>query len=171
MNLARATIQVYRFLLVSSADFTTPILGATPTIELAKVGGVNMAATNAAVERGDGWYEVTLAAAETDTLGALSFDISAGGAAPWRDIVQVVAASSGNGAVAFTYTVTDSVTLLPIDGVQVVVTTDAAGQNIAAQGTTDAFGDVVFFLDAGTYYFWSSKTGYAFTNPDSEVVS
>jgi len=76
----------------------------------------------------------------------------------------------GDGATLHTYTVTDSGTGLPLPGVVVRVTTDIGGANIIATGTTDAFGEIIFYLDPGTYYMWSFKPGYTFTNPDTEVV-
>lgn len=79
-------------------------------------------------------------------------------------------AMAGIGSVQFSYTVTNTVTLLPIEGVHVIVTTDALGANIIASGITDSFGVVVFWLDPGTYYFWRSKGGFSFINPDVEVV-
>lgn len=76
----------------------------------------------------------------------------------------------GSGSQNFEYTLTDSVTLLPIDGASVDVTTDLAGTNIIASGYTDVFGNVTFRLDPGTYYLWRSKSGYTFTDPDTEVI-
>ncbi len=58
-----------------------------------------------------------------------------------------------------------------IADVHVWVTTDISGDTLVASGYTDDFGDVTFFLDAGTYYFWRKKSGYDFTNPDTEVVT
>lgn len=80
------------------------------------------------------------------------------------------------GANEFTYTVTDSVTGLPIEGVDVWCTTDIAGLNVGWRGTTDAFGvardtnNNKPLLDTGTWYFWSQKAGYTFSNPDAEAV-
>lgn len=79
--------------------------------------------------------------------------------------------AGGAGAITWTYTVTDSVPGNPIDGVEVWVTTDSAGTNIIASGTSSSLGVVTFYLDAGTYYIWCKKAGYNFTNPDTEVVS
>lgn len=83
---------------------------------------------------------------------------------------------AGTGVITFTYSLTYAnpsppPATLPIDGALVWVTTDALGTNRVAQGLTDAFGEVVFFLDPGTYYFWRAKDGFQFTNPDTEVVS
>jgi hypothetical protein len=77
----------------------------------------------------------------------------------------------GAGAIPWTYTVTDSTTGLPISDVDVWVTTDSAGTNVIATGKTTALGVVNFSLDAGTYYFWSQKSGVDFVNPDCESVT
>lgn len=77
----------------------------------------------------------------------------------------------GPGAITWTYTVTDSGTGLPMGDVNVWVTTDEAGSNVIASGTTNQNGVVTFYLDAGTVYIWCQKSGYNFTNPDTEVVS
>jgi len=51
------------------------------------------------------------------------------------------------------------------------VTTDLPGTNVIASGRTDAAGVVAFYLDAGTVYVWRQKSGWDFTNPDTEVVA
>jgi hypothetical protein len=79
--------------------------------------------------------------------------------------------SLGPGSTLNTYTVTDSVSGNPIQGVAVTVTTDVAGTNTIAYGVTDVAGEIDFWLDPGTYYMWSVKSGYTFTNPDTEVVT
>lgn len=81
------------------------------------------------------------------------------------------APTTGKGGSGWTYTVTDSVTGLPIAGVAVWATTDSAGVNIVAYDTTNESGQVTFYISSGTYYLWRQKSGYAFTdNPDVEVV-
>lgn len=86
------------------------------------------------------------------------------GAGSWQN-------SAGAGAIPWTYTVTESVSQLPLDGVRVAVTTDDTGLNAVASGVTDQNGQVTFYLDAGTIYLWCKKDGYNFTNPDIEVVA
>lgn len=78
--------------------------------------------------------------------------------------------STGNGLVAYTYTLTNSVTGLVVEGATVWCSTDLAGTNIVATSTTDVFGQVNFHLDPGTYYFWAYKPGYNLGGPDTEVV-
>ena len=79
--------------------------------------------------------------------------------------------SGGSGSIEKTITVCDN-SSNPLDGVAVWVSTDIAGTNVVA-GTsyTDAFGNVTFMLDAGTYYGWQQLAGYNFTNPTSFTVS
>jgi hypothetical protein len=86
-------------------------------------------------------------------------------------IPAMIAADSGAGAISHAYTLTDSADGNPIDGAEVWVTTDAAGVNVIASGTTNSSGIVTFMLDAGTYYFWRKRSGYNFTNPDQETVA
>lgn len=89
---------------------------------------------------------------------------AAHGAGSWQS-------SSGSGFVEVIYTLTNTVTLLPIEGAEVMATTDLAGNNIVASGVTDTFGNVTFYLDPGTYYIWREKPGFTFTNPESKVVT
>ena len=96
--------------------------------------------------------------ADGDTLETLSDQLD--------DVVTL-----GAGAITFTYTLTSSVDSSPIASATVWVTTDQAGSNVVASGTTDTNGEVVFYLDAGTYYVWREKSGFNFTNPDTEAVA
>lgn len=84
-------------------------------------------------------------------------------------VSSIVAISFPAGAIAFTYTVTNSVTLAPLDGVRVWIATDATETNVIWSGVTDAFGvarDVnndLPRLDAGTYYFFRQKSNFTFS--------
>ena len=78
---------------------------------------------------------------------------------------------SGPGAITFTYTLTNSDGGAPIPGADVWASTDIAGNYVIASDVTDAAGQVVFYLDAGTYYIWRQLAGWDFTNPDTEVVA
>jgi hypothetical protein len=76
----------------------------------------------------------------------------------------------GAGAVEFVYTLTEAGSGDPIADADVWVSTDAAGSNVVASGTTDQNGEIVFYLDSGTVYIWRQKSGYNFSNPDTEVI-
>jgi hypothetical protein len=123
----------------------------------------------------DGYYNCELNTTDTNTVGQLTVVAHHTDALPIRLDFQVVNANTYDSAFAATgayekvYTVLDDEED-PIDGVSVWVTTDIEGTNVIASGTTNVFGKVTFYLDAGTYYFWSQKAGYDFTNPDTEIV-
>jgi len=82
---------------------------------------------------------------------------------------QAPSGSAGAGATSTTYTLTDGTN--PIADADVWVTTDEAGSNVVASGTTNDSGEVTFMLDSGTtYYVWRQKAGWDFTNPDTETA-
>jgi hypothetical protein len=115
----------------------------------------------------------SLTAAEMNgNVITLLFHDAAG--AEWCDLLVVIetvtaVAMLGAGAVAWTVTIT--VGGLARDGVDVWVTTDLAGSNVVARGTTDALGHVTFMLDAGAYYAWKQLAGITFTNPEGFTVT
>ena len=121
----------------------------------AEVGSVG-AGIAAAGSAGDPWSTALPGAYEEGTAGYLI-----GNNMP----------SAGSGSTPWPYRLTDAATGQPIAGAAVRVSTDAAGTMTVASGTTDANGYATFNLDPGTYYIWRSKTGYTFTDPDTEVVS
>lgn len=103
------------------------------------------------------WDEALAGHATTGTAGKTLNTAAAGTAA-------------GAGAYTVTYTVTDADSGAPLADVDVWVTSDAGGSTIVASGQTNASGVVTLYLDAGTFYFWRQKSGYNFTNPDTETV-
>jgi hypothetical protein len=83
-----------------------------------------------------------------------------------------LSSTAGSGAITFTYTVYDAADgVTPVADVDVWITSDIGGTNIIASGKTDQNGEVVTYLDAGTVYVWRQKTGWVFTNPDTETVA
>ena len=106
-------------------------------------------------------YSVYINAEVDGDIGAISYEFTA-----YTQLGGITA-----GAIEWTYTVTDEDTAALLDGVAVWVTTDAAGTNVIASGTTNDSGVVIFHLDAGTRYVWRSRAGYNFTNPDVEVIA
>lgn len=145
------------------------------TVEISKNGGAFVAGVGVNTEISDGWYSYLSTAAEANTIGPLSVKVTGAGAI--QQNLEYVVKQRTPGAIAFTYTVTDSGTGLPIDGVEVWITTDVAGTNVIWNGHTNAFGiardsnGYLPYLDAGTYYFWCQLANYTFSNPDTEIVS
>ena len=106
---------------------------------------------------------ITAAAIAEDAIGLSEIDSAV--------IDAVNAQSPGSGAITFTYTLTSSEDSSAITGADVWASSDVGGSTVVASGVTDASGQVTFYLDAGTYYFWAQKAGFNFTNPDTEVVA
>ncbi len=119
------------------------------------------------------------------SMGTLAADVDAllsanHGAGSW--LTGGGTGSSGGPLILGTIPVSYTLTLAPegsgtpIANAEVHISTDPAGLNVIAAGTTNVLGELVingqtvFWLPAGTFYYWRSKAGYSFTNPDTEVV-
>lgn len=76
------------------------------------------------------------------------------------------------GGIVYPFLVTDADDT-PISGVEVLVTSDAGGAVALVSGRTNALGavDPPFYLPAGVAYFWLSKAGWNFVNPNVQEVS
>ena len=132
------------------------------TLEVSKVNGAFAAALGVENETSDGWYEYTFTAGECDTVGPLALKVTGPGAI--QQNLNYFVKSAVIAAYDITYTVTDSVTTNPIEGVDVWISTDAGGSNVIWAGRTDTFGvaravadNTLPFLEAGTYYFWNQQ--------------
>ena len=161
------------FVMIDSNGSEVSGLGTGFTLEVSKNGGVFAASAGTKAEIGDGWYSYTSTAGEADTTGPVAIKVTGSGAV--QQNLEYVVKQRNASAIEFTYTVTDGAD--PIEGVDVWITTDLAGSNVIWNGVTNALGVALDtnsekpFLDAGTYYFWSQKAGYSFSNPDTEAVS
>ena len=88
------------------------------------------------------------------TVGQIDTQLtSSHGAGAWN-------IASGGGSTLTTVTVESSGT--PLGNVSVQVSTDSAGSNVIASGTTNSFGVATFYLNSGTYYLWRQLVGYNF---------
>ncbi len=163
------------FVMVDSNGAEVAGLGAAFALEISKSGGAFAASAGTKAEIGNGWYTYLATAAEADTVGPVAIRVTGAGCVQ-QNLEYVVQQRTPN-AIAFTYTVTDSATLLPVEGVEVWFTTDVGGANVVWTGVTDAFGvardanGALPLLDAGTYSVWRQKSGFTAVNPDTEVVS
>lgn len=166
------------FVLVDNAGTEVAGLGGAFNVWVRKPAGAFAVGAGANAELGNGWYVYTATAGESDTYGSFALRITGAGVVQQNLVCTVDDAPVPcETCISYTYTVTDSGTGLPIDGVRVWVTTDVGGANVIWCGYTDAFGVArdsygnLPLLDAGTYYFWKQRGGYMDDdNPDTEVV-
>lgn len=107
--------------------------------------------------------ETNIRGADNDTLKTISDQIDA-----------IPGATAG--AIEVTDILIDDGTN-PVEGAEVWITTDGAGNNIIWYGTTNASGqprdaaDNNPWLDTGTYYIWVQHGNHSFSNPTSKTVS
>ena len=160
------TVQVFT---VTDSSGVTELLTRIPDATPGASGGLLIAGSNADTTvniigsiASVGAGGITTNSMATNSITAASLSAAA--------VAKIQAGMYGAGAVSWTYTVTDSVTGLQIDGVEVWVSTDILGASIVASGNTDSYGVVTFMLDAGTVYVWRKHSGYTFSNPDTETV-
>lgn len=165
-----------KFVMVDATNTEVSGLGVGWTVEVSKVGGAFVAGVGSKLETSDGWYEYELTAAECDTIGPLAVKVTH--ASTIQQNLEYVVQQRNAGCIEFTYTVTDTGTGLPVEGVDVRFSTDVGGANIVWAGTTDAFGVArdefsnLPCLDAGSYFVWKQRAGYTPDAwPDTEVVS
>lgn len=162
------------FVMVDATGAEVAGLGAGYGLELAKSGGAFAPGAGTQSEIGHGWYSYLAPAAEADTVGPVAIRVNGAGCV--QQNLEYVVEQRNAGAIEYTYTVRDSTTLLPIEGVEVWFATDIAGANVVWAGDTDAFGVArddagrLPWLDSGSYFIFSQKAGYTFA-VDTEVVS
>lgn len=162
------------------SDNGSPRSGLTPTVITYKkvADGVSVAPVPTISAIGGGGYKFTATPTE-----AIYVEIDGGGALAAfdrykvlqvtpndNDLALIAASSHGVGAITWVYNLVDTGGD-PIPDADVWVTSDIAGTDVLASGRTDQYGNVTFYLDAGTVYVWSQKTGFTFPNPDTEVVT
>jgi hypothetical protein len=174
-SLALNQSQEINFVMVDVAYTEVAGLGGTFTLELRKPGGAFVGSAGIKAEISNGWYRYVTTAAECDTRGPLAVKVTGAGCIQQNLLFEVETFNAG--CTPFTYTVTNSVTLLPIPGVEVWITTDIAGVNVIWHGWTDAFGVArdgdgnLPCLDAGTVHFWKHHVGMTDDdNPDTELI-
>lgn len=163
------------FVLVDASGGEVAGLGGVFNVLISKGTGAFVAGAGTQGEKGNGWYWYEATAGEADTIGPVS--VVAQGFGTIQQNLEYVCGVRVPNSIQFTYTLTDSVTTLPLDGAEVWFTVDAVGNKIVWYGVTDAFGVArdaggdLPLLRPGTYYVWRSLAGYSFSDPDTEVVS
>lgn len=150
-------------------------LGSSFTLQIRKPAGSFVGSAGTKGEVSDGWYYYRNTAGEADTYGPVAIRVTGAGVDTQNLIATVKELSIT--AVEFTYTLTRSDNGNPIEGAQIWICTDTAGQYVVWAGLTDAFGvardslNNLPRLDPGTYYIFRQKGGYTFNDPDTEVVA
>jgi hypothetical protein len=107
--LKQSTARNLMVFLTSSSDHVTGLTGATLVNTLSKDGGAFASVSPTVTERGDGWYNLALTSAHTDTLGDFVLHITASGADP-IDLREQVYTSLPGDSVTVSSLGTDAIT-------------------------------------------------------------
>ena len=146
----------YRFLII---DDITALGAATYSVAITSANGTFQANDSSSVDIVD---IVTAVMVSTPSTYATGENTAA--------LIIEGARHQGAGAIHVPFTVESNG--LPISGVKCWVSTDINGANIVTGDLiTDDFGNVIFLLDAGTYYLWRDSSFYQFPNPVSFTAS
>ncbi len=160
-----------KFVLVDITNTEVTGLGSSFTLELEFPGASGFVGSSGVKsEIGNGWYKYESPAAEAASRGLVPIKVTGAGVSQQNLFATVGDPEQGFGATMTTIqAIVDSV---PIDGVEVWLTNDAAG-DIRVTGTfiTNAQGNVNFWLDPGGYYVWMQHGQYSFTNPTQITVT
>ena len=165
------------FAMVDVSYTEVPGLGAAVNLFIRKASEAHFVPSLAVIAEIDhGWYSALLPADECDTIGPLS--VYATGAGCIQQNLEYVVRQRNSLCIEFTYTLTNAITLNPVSDANIWVTTDITGNNVIWNGKTNVLGIAVDSegdlpcLDAGTYYFWATKSGMSANSwPDTEIVS
>lgn len=155
VSLATEAINVNTFD-ISALQAIADAMGLAPTG--APAAGSLLASVAGIEEDTDVMLPATLAALPAEVDAKLS---GAHGAGAWG--------GAGAWPKPFVYTLTNTATGQTIAGALIEVYANIGMTALVDQGVTDAYGRVRFELPSGTYYFKRTKTGWDFTNPDTEV--
>lgn len=174
-SLRQSQAQRVPFVLIDDNCDEVSHLLTTLRVRVSKNGGLFAESAGTIGEIGSGWYYYEFTAAETDTPGPVAVQVTSTRIDIQRQNLAYFVRVPG-GDIEFTYTVTNSVTGFPIEGVEVWFATDEDGNNVTWRGTTDTFGvardslNQLPLLDAGTYFVWRRHSNFRFQNPDTEQV-
>lgn len=163
------------FVMVDGNGSEVTGLGSGFTLQISKAGGAFAASAGTKGEIGSGWYKYLSTTSEADTVGPVAIKVTH--ASTIQQNLEYVVEQRTITSVEFTYTVTNSVTSAPLEGVQVWIAVDGAGNNVIWYGVTDSSGIArdsdgnLPRLDAGTVYIFRQKAGFVFSDPDTETVS
>ena len=162
----------FHFVMVNASNVeVTALAGSGLTVQLLKSSAsafITMSGSKSEV--GGGWYRGIADVENSDTRGEISVKVTGAGAQQQNLVYQVGDPREGFGAIAHTINVV--VDGNAIDGAEVWLTLDVAGSDLVAGTlTTNAQGNVTFYLDGGTYYVWIQHGNHNFTNPTTITVA
>lgn len=142
----------------------TPHTTGTPTVVITKDDGAQTPATNTPTHLGGGEWSLDLTASERDAkITSIQFSY----ASMITHLEKIVSDDQlGPGATEIQLQFGTVGKLA-----EIWITTQNDTSVVVASGTSNASGNVTFFLDPGSYYAYGQKVGVNFNNPIAFVVT
>lgn len=164
------------FVMIDGSGNEVSGLGSALTMNISINGGALNPVAGTISEIGSGGYSYLCTVAEASTPGPIF--ITAVGAGTIQQNLEYVVSTRILNTKSYTYPVTRSDTLAAVPDARVEIYTTSTKEDPIWAGTTDEFGHArdsygaLPILQIGkTYWFWTSKVGIQFPNPDEETIS
>lgn len=163
------------FVMIDSSGNELPGLTCSGNISKNTAAANAMAGAFAETAGLNGHYTYLSTVGEADTVGIVGIEITAAGAVQ-QNLEYPVEQRTPAATEFDVYTVYEPDGVTPVPGVRVDIrAVNDIDVPITAQGITDAAGQPrtpdgnFILLQPNTYYLWRYKSGYSFSNPDTEV--
>jgi len=163
------------FVMIDGSGNEVAGLGAALTMFISKNGGALAPVAGTITEIGMGLYSYLSSIGEADTVGPVG--IVSTGAGTIQQNLEYVVSNRLQNTKSYTYPV-EAPLGTPVVGAKVEIYTVSPKTGWIWSGTTDEFGHprdaygALPVLQIGKiYYFWTSKVGIVFPNPDAETIS
>lgn len=164
------------FVMIDGSGAEVSGLGSNLTMNISINGGSLNPVGGTISEIGSGGYTYLCTVAEASTPGPIF--ITAIGAGTVQQNLEYVVSTRVQNTKSYTYPVTRSDTGNPVPNATVEIYTTSTREDPIWTGVTDEFGHArdgfgaLPILQIGkTYWFWTSKVGLQFPNPDEETVA
>jgi len=173
-NTAGQKITVFAFNTTTAAPVTGDAANITADLSKDDATPAAIADTNPAeISRGFYSFDVTQAETNADKLHIIAASTTANVVVIGdpSSVIYATTPAAGAGASEAILNLKDTAAAIVADADVVIRATNDTAAAVVASGRTDSFGNVTFYLDAGTYYRWAEKATANFTNPQSFTVS
>lgn len=173
-NTAGQKITVFAFNTTTALPVTADAANITADVSLDDSTPVSVIDVNP-TEISGGYYSFDVTQAETnaDKLHIIAASTSSNVVVIGdpSSVIYTTTTAAGAGATEAILNLKDSAAAIVADADVRIRATNDTSAAVVASGRTDSFGNVTFYLDAGTYYRWAEKASTNFTNPQSFTVT
>jgi hypothetical protein len=170
-NTAGQKITVFLFNKTNAEPITGDAANITTTVSKDDAAPAALADINP-TELGGGHYSFDTTQEETNAHKIVVLTTSTTANAQAQPLtITTTEPAAGAGTSEVLVNLTDTAAAIVADADITIRATNDSTAAVVTSGQTDAFGNVTFHLEPGTYYRWAQKTGKTFTDPQSFTVT